>query len=110
MPRFAPVLVLAALVATTAAAQLQLQPPPFTAGDAKSGKSLVDRDCVACHAQKFAGDPDEMYRRSDRRVKNPHQLLSQVQACNVNLGKNYFPEEEEHIAAYLNLEFYRFAP
>jgi hypothetical protein len=26
----------------------------------------------------------------------------------VNLGKGYFPEEEEHIAAYLNLQFYKF--
>ena len=108
MPRFAPAFVLAAWVAASAFAQTQ--PPPFAAGDAKAGKSLVDRDCVACHAQKFAGDADQMYRRPDRHVKNPRQLLAQVQACNVNLGKNYFPEEEEHIAAYLNLEFYRFAP
>jgi cytochrome c553 len=107
MTRLATVFVLAGLMVATAAAQ---QPAPFAAGDAKAGKALVDRDCVACHAQKFAGDPDEMYRRKDRHVKNPRQLLSQVQACNVNLGKNYFPEEEEHIAAYLNLEFYRFAP
>jgi hypothetical protein len=33
-----------------------------------------------------------------------------VQACNTNLGKGYFPEEEEHIAVYLNLEFYKFKP
>ena len=51
-----------------------------------------------------------MYRRADRRVKTPGALLAQVQACNTNLGKNYFPEEEEHIAAYLNLEFYKFKP
>ena len=38
------------------------------------------------------------------------QLLAQVQGCNANLGKGYFPEEEEHIAAYLNLEFYKFKP
>ncbi len=71
---------------------------------------MVDRDCVACHAQKFAGDPDRMYSRPDRRIKTPAQLLSQVQACNANLAKGYFPEEEEHIAAYLNLQFYKFAP
>ncbi len=51
-----------------------------------------------------------MYRRTDRRVKTPAQLLAQVQACNTNLGKGYFPEEEEHIATYLNLEFYHFKP
>lgn len=106
---------IAALAATLLAAgfgivSAQPQPAPFRTGDTKAGKLMVDRDCVACHAQRFAGDPDEMYRRSDRRVKTPPQLLAQVQACNVNLGKGYFPEEEEHIAAYLNLEFYRFKP
>jgi len=93
-----------------AVASAQTQPAPFKSGDAKAGKALVDRDCVSCHAQKFAGDPDQMYRRPEHRVKTPAQLLAQVQACNTNLGKNYFPEEEEHIAAYLNLEFYKFKP
>jgi mono/diheme cytochrome c family protein len=93
-----------------ATAFAQGQPAPFRAGDAKAGRAMVDRDCVACHAQRFGGDPDEMYRRADRKVKTPAQLLSQVQACNANLGKGYFPEEEEHIAAYLNLEFYHFKP
>ena len=88
----------------------QAQPAPFAAGDAHAGRAIAERDCVGCHAQRFGGDADQMYRRSDRRVKTPAQLLAQVQACNVNLGKGYFPEEEEHIAAYLNLEFYKFAP
>jgi len=86
------------------------QPAPFRAGDGKAGKVLVDRDCVGCHAQRFAGDADQMYLRKDRRVRTPAQLLSQVQGCNTELGKGYFPEEEEHIAAYLNLEFYKFKP
>ena len=107
MPRLASLLMTALLLAGTAIAQSQ--PAPFKSGDPKAGKALVDRDCVGCHAQKFA-DPDQMYRRADHRVKTPAQLLAQVQACNTNLGKNYFPEEEEHIAAYLNLEFYKFKP
>jgi len=102
--------VVAALLAGFGVASAQLQPAPFRAGDAKAGKVMVDRDCVACHAQRFAGDPDQMYRRADRRIKTPAQLLAQVQGCNVNLGKGYFPEEEEHVAAYLNLEFYKFTP
>ena len=99
-----------AFLAAVGVATAQNQPSPFRAGDTKAGKLLVDRDCVGCHAQRFAGDPDQMYRRHDRRVKTPAQLLAQVQGCNVNLGKGYFPEEEEHIAAYLNLEFYQFKP
>jgi cytochrome c5 len=99
-----------ALLAGMGSAAAQTQPAPFAAGDAHAGKTLVDRDCIGCHAQRFSGDPDQMYRRADRRIKTPAQLLAQVQGCNVNLGKGYFPDEEEHIAAYLNLEFYQFKP
>ncbi len=110
MPPFVAVLLAAVLLMMPGIASSETQPAPFQSGDAKAGKTMVDRDCVACHAQRFAGDPDQMYRRADRRIKTPPQLLSQVQACNVNLGKGYFPEEEEHVAAYLNLEFYKFKP
>jgi cytochrome c5 len=110
MPRAISILVALALAAGFGAASAQTQPAPFRAGDTTAGKAMVDRDCVACHAQRFAGDPDQMYRRTDRKVKTPAQLLAQVQGCNANLGKGYFPEEEEHIAAYLNLEFYKFTP
>ncbi len=110
MPRHFTILVAAALLATLGPAVAQAPAAPAKAADAKAGKAFVDRDCVGCHAQKFAGDPDQMYKRQDRRVKTSAQLLAQVQACNANLGKGYFPEEEEHIAAYLNLEFYHFKP
>jgi cytochrome c5 len=110
MPRSIVTFLAVALFAGIGAASAQTQPAPFRAGDTKAGKTMVDRDCVSCHAQRFSGDPDQMYRRSDRRIKTPAQLLAQVQGCNANLAKGYFPEEEEHIAAYLNLEFYKFKP
>ena len=110
MPRMILILAALTLAALFSPASAQTQPAPFRAGDTKAGKAMVDRDCVSCHAQRFAGDPDQMYRRTDRKVKTPAQLLAQVQGCNANLGKGYFPEEEEHIAAYLNLEFYQFKP
>ena len=110
MPRIFIVLVATALLALPGAATGQSQPAPFRSGDPKAGKVLVERDCISCHAKQFPGDPDRIYRRADHRVKTPAQLLSQVQVCNTNLGKSYFPEEEEHIAAYLNLEFYKFKP
>jgi mono/diheme cytochrome c family protein len=99
-----------ALFATGALAQTSSQPAPFKPGDAKAGKALVDKDCVGCHAAQFGGDADRMYTRAEHRVRTPGQLLAQVQACNLNLNKGYFPDEEEHIAAYLNLEFYKFKP
>jgi hypothetical protein len=109
-PRSIALSIVVALCSTAGAALAQGQPAPFSGGNAHTGRTLVDRDCVGCHAQRFAGDADQIYRRPERRVKTPAQLLAQVQACNVNLNKGYFPEEEEHIAAYLNLEFYKFAP
>ena len=99
-----------ALAMFTWGAVAQTPPAPFKAGNSEAGKALVEKDCVSCHAARFPGDPDKMYTRADHRVKTPAQLLSQVQACNTNLGKGYFPDEEEHIAAYLNLEFYKFKP
>jgi len=110
MPRPVRAFIVLALCAIAGPALAEGQPAPFARGNTQTGRAMVDRDCVGCHAQRFSGDADQMYKRADRRVKTPAQLLAQVQTCNVNLGKGYFPEEEEHIAAYLNLEFYKFQP
>jgi cytochrome c5 len=110
MPPIVLALAAAFLLASAGDASAQAQPAPFRSGDAKAGKVLVERDCVSCHAKQFPADPDRMYLRADRRVKTAAQLLAQVQACNTNLSKHYFPDEEEHVAAYLNLQFYKFKP
>lgn len=86
---------------------LAQQPAPFAHGDAPAGKTLVDRDCVACHAQRYS-PATAMYTRADRRVTTPSQLLAQVQRCNVELNAGYFPDEEESVAAYLNDAYYKF--
>ena len=77
--------------------------------DVEAGRKLAEKDCVACHVRKF-GDAATIYLRSDRKVRTPAQLLTQVRYCNTELGTNYFPEEEEHVAAYLNTQYYHFAP
>ena len=72
---------------------------------------LVERDCVVLPRGALRrATRTRCTRRADHRVKTPAQLLAQVQACNTNLGKGYFPDEEEHIAAYLNLQYYKFKP
>lgn len=91
---------------TSALAQ---QPAPFANGDPQQGHALVDKDCHACHVRLF-GDKDTIYTRADRRIKTPAQLRSQVAVCNSQLGTGYFPEEEEHIAAWLNQHYYGFKP
>ena len=100
----------AALAAASTGIAAPPQPKPFAAGDEAAGKALANKDCIACHASRFDGDADKIYLRPERKVRTPAQLMAQVQMCNVQLGTGYFPEEEEHVAAYLNLHYYKFKP
>lgn len=75
-------------------------------GDAAIGKTLHDKSCIACHASKFGGDGSRIYTRADRKVSTQQQLSSRVKACNNNVGAGWFPEEEAHVAAYLNATYY----
>jgi len=102
-------ILVAAAVALAAPAAAQ-QPKAFANGDPKAGRELHDKDCIGCHAEKFGGDADAIYVRKDRKSTTPEKLRAQIAACNSELAKGYFPEEEEHIAAYLNLQYYKFKP
>ncbi|MET0205262.1 MAG: cytochrome c [Burkholderiaceae bacterium] len=97
---------LLALVAASAAAQTSA---PFAGGDPKKGAAMTAKDCNGCHLRRF-GDVPSAYTRIDRRVNTPAQLKAQIAYCNSQLGTGYFPDEEEHIAAYLDLEYYKFKP
>lgn len=79
-----------------------------SAADTQKGQALHDARCVSCHVGMFGGDGSEMYTRDNRKVKNMSQLAARVSACNTNVGANWFPEEEAHVAAYLNSRFYKF--
>lgn len=85
------------------------QPAPFGHGDPAQGHALADKDCQSCHVRMF-GDADRIYLREERRVRNAAQLRAQVAFCNTQLATGYFPEEEDHIAAWLNERYYRFEP
>ncbi|MBA3507073.1 MAG: cytochrome c [Betaproteobacteria bacterium] len=103
------ILAVALLTGTLTVVALAQQPKAFSGGDAKAGQMLAEKDCVACHVRKF-GDAHTIYTRSERKVRTPEQLLAQVQRCNAELSTNYFPEEETHIAAFLNSKYYKFKP
>ncbi|MDD5329215.1 MAG: cytochrome c [Sulfuricella sp.] len=81
---------------------------PFPAGDPKVGKTLHDKSCVSCHVSMVGGDGSAIYSRLERKVKTPQQLLGRIRTCNANAGANWFPEEENHVAAYLNQQYYHF--
>ncbi len=94
-----------ALLALFGAAQAQ----PFPKADPKAGEKLVTQSKCdsACHASLVGGDGTGIYTRPNRRVKTAQQLLTQVRFCNTQLGTNWFPEDEEHVAAYLNQRYYK---
>ena len=82
---------------------------PFPKGDPKIGQKLFDEQhCNACHAQKFGGSGEQMFTRADHKVTTPGKLSGQIAACNTNLKSGWFPEDEEHVSAYLNQKYYKF--
>lgn len=94
-----------ALIATWSLALAQSKAP---AGDAAAGESMHEKDCVACHVRRVGGDGSAMYTSPQRRVTTLPKLHAQVAVCNSQLSLSYFPEEEAHLATFLNQRYYKF--
>lgn len=95
-----PLVLVLGLVASAAMAD------PFENGDKKAGNALLEKSCSPCHVRQFGGDGSSVYTRVNRIVNSPTQLMSRIRVCNANSNAGWFPEEERHVAAYLNLSFY----
>ena len=84
---------------------------PFVAlatPDAGEGRKLVQtHKCETCHQEKVYGPVGTIYLRKDRKVTSWAKLKAQVAGCNSMLNIGLFPEEEEHIATYLNEAYYK---
>lgn len=89
-------------------AALQAAADPFPKGDPKIGKNLEQKSCMACHISMFGGDGSKVYTRPNRIVKTPQQLLARIGVCSANTNAGLFPEDEEHVAAFLNQQYYKF--
>lgn len=92
------------LLAFTTTAQAQTPSVNGTEG----ARKLVESQCAECHSRVLKGEPTLMYTRSDRRAQNAEALAKQVHVCGSQLKVPLFPEEEEHLATYLNRQFYQF--
>ncbi len=80
----------------------------FPNGDPKTGEKLfTDAHCNACHIQRFGGTGEQMFTRADHKVTTAAKLSAQIAACNTNLKTGWFPDDEEHVAAYLNQKYYK---
>ncbi len=79
------------------------------AADPAEGRKLVEqKNCETCHHNKTMGEANAVYLRKDRRVTSFEKLKAQVALCNSELNLQLFPDEEEHIVAYLDQAYYRF--
>ena len=86
-----------------------LLPAAGLAADPAEGKKLVaEKKCETCHHNKTMGDAKAIYLRKDRKVTTLAKLKAQVAACNSELNLGLFPEDEEHIAAFLDQAYYKF--
>lgn len=81
---------------------------PLDKGDAKAGKPLHDKNCIACHVKLQGGDGSKIYTRNPRLINTPEALVQRVAACNAQTNSGWFPEEEVHVASYLNQQYYKF--
>ena len=78
------------------------------APNATEGRKLVQsHKCETCHQEKVYGPVGTIYLRKDRKVTSWAKLKAQVAGCNSMLNLGLFPEEEEHIATYLNQTYYK---
>ncbi|MEZ5673601.1 MAG: cytochrome c [Thiotrichaceae bacterium] len=75
-----------------------------------SSSKLHEANCISCHATMFDGKATEIYTRKDRKVKNLEGLKARVQMCATNLNLQWFDEDVDEVANYLNSEFYHFKP
>ncbi len=71
------------------------------AGDAHTGKALVDKNCYSCHG-------NEIYTQADRKVNSLGGLTKQVQRCELALGLSWFDDQINDATTHLNDNFYKF--
>jgi mono/diheme cytochrome c family protein len=81
---------------------------PYAKADAMAGKSLIEKNCISCHASSFGGDGSAIYTREFRKVTTSNGLVAQIRNCNTMLGLKWFEDEELNVAKYLNNTYYKF--
>jgi cytochrome c2 len=81
---------------------------PFESGDPEIGRKLVDEKCTSCHVHQFGGDGSKIYTRSDRMIHSAAALADRISACNKATQAGLTAQEQEHVGAYLNRQYYKF--
>jgi cytochrome c553 len=94
-----------ALILLSSVAQAE---PPWGQVDLKAGEALHAKDCTACHIRMYGGDGSTMYTRAGRMLSNRLEVLQRVASCNATMSTGWFPDDEAHVAAWLNSVYYQF--
>ncbi|MGC9458093.1 MAG: cytochrome c [Halothiobacillaceae bacterium] len=92
------------------AALLALTAGNVALADVSMGKSLHEANCVACH---MVTHDDAFYEaringQSDRGIDNLQSLRTMVQGCATNFSLDWFDDEVNAVADYLNATYYKF--
>jgi cytochrome c553 len=83
---------------------------PFAKGDAEAGKKFfAQNQCNSCHDQIMNGDGNAIFTRFNRKVRNPEQLLAQLERCTRGGGIAMSDKDGQNLAAYLNRTYYHFS-
>ncbi len=81
---------------------------PVAAIDLEAGEELYSENCIHCHSSRMGGEHSLMYTRKDRRIKNKSGLQQMVQFCANQINLQWFDEDVDDVAAYLNKNYYHF--
>lgn len=82
---------------------------PFPKANSQTGRKIFgEAKCGACHNSLMGGDGNKIFTRPEHKVKDAQALLKMVRFCVNQTGAQVFPEDMEHLAAYLNQQFYKF--
>lgn len=85
------------------------QAAPFAEGDPQTGKKLFDQfQSNRCHIGRMGGDGSAIFTRAERSVTSPEKLIPQIKVCSGMVGASLTPQQEQHLAAYLNQQYYKF--
>jgi cytochrome c peroxidase len=79
---------------------------PVKADPALGQRLFQEAKCNGCHEKIMKGDANRIFTRPDRRITSVPALQKMVRFCIEQTGASLFPEDAEHIAAYLNAQFY----
>jgi len=96
------------LIAAFLIAPSALAADPWGSADPKPGKEHHDKSCIACHIRLQGGDGSTMYTRDNRLLSTKLGIMKRVATCNAQTKAGLLPAEEAQVAAYLNLQYYRF--